>query len=145
MNDKIHSLIGVPVNTYRTWKHSRPEYARYLEQGVILLEQLPDETVEALFSSVKTKTINQIMGVEGTFAKSEMNITASTISDWMKKGKSALYVGLLAGAILEKLEPVLHEHGKNVDMLFQSDLDILDLIFVWRNRPMIIPRLLKTL
>jgi hypothetical protein len=143
--EQINKVFGVPVATQTNWEKNRPDYAKYLDKGLTLIQLLPEEVVTELFAADKPKQIHQTFGIESNFAKTEMKITPSTVSDWMANGRNKLYIGLIAGAILDKLEPILVENNKTLTDLFNSDIDIVDFIYVWRHRPAVIQALTRTL
>lgn len=143
--DLIHSRFGIPMSTLAKWEKTRPDYYRYLSKAPKLLDLLPAAEVDDIMALTKTKAINDRLGVEGTFAKSEMRITASTVSAWMTSEKTPLYVALVAGAIFDNLEPHLERAGKTLDDIVGSGHNIIDIVFVWRHRPSIFPVLLNGL
>ncbi|HDM8061004.1 hypothetical protein [Vibrio harveyi] len=143
--EQINKVFGVPVATQTNWEKNRPDYAKYLDKGLTLIELLPKEVVTELFAADKPKQINQTFGIESNFAKTEMKITPSTVSDWMANGRNKLYIGLITGAILDKLEPILVENNKTLTDLYNSDIDIVDFIYVWRHRPAVVQALTRTL
>lgn len=132
---KITEVFGVPENTLINWKKNRPQYVRYLEKGVTFLELLPNEVVDELMAAEKAKQINSILGIEATFPAKVMNITPSTVTAWMANGRNKLYIGLVAGGILENLVPLLEENNKTLDDLMALDYQLVDLVFAWSHRP----------
>ncbi len=143
--EQINKVFGVPVATLLNWGKSRPDYAKYLDKGLLLIDGLPKCLVEEIFSSYKPKQINTLLGLESTFAKTAINITPSTVSDWMANGKNKLYVGLVAGAIVSGLEPILKKHNKTLDDLFEAEIEVTDVVFIWRHRPTALDLVVRSL
>lgn len=140
---KITEVFGVPENTLINWKKNRPQYLSYLEKGLVFLEILPNEVIEELMAAEKAKQINAILGIEATFPAKVMNITPSTVTAWMANGRNKLYIGLVAGSILDNLVPLLEDNNKTLDDLVARGYQLNDLVFSWRHRPTLFQAIIR--